>query len=276
MDEQDAERDADRDDGGPVDSGDGHDGDDENDERELEAVLAAVERGEMSAAAASERLRGVTRLDEFARVDARQGERTGIPEVVEADRKTDEEVVGIGRELLASTGRALLTGVSEAAREELEDAANESEFYERSHTLVAHAEGYDPPEQRGRVGVVTAGTSDIAVAEQAVALAGEMGCAVETVYDVGVSALHRLLGERETLESCDCVVVAAGREGALATVVAGLVAAPVIGLPVGTGTGHGGDGEAALLGMLQSCTYLTVVNIDAGFVAGGQAALIAR
>ncbi|MFB6218559.1 MAG: nickel pincer cofactor biosynthesis protein LarB [Halobacteriaceae archaeon] len=243
---------------------------------DVDAVLEALARGDLSVAEAKERVRGVGRVGEFARVDARQGERTGIPEVVEAERKTDEEVVGIGRELLDSAGHAVLTGVSDSAREELEGAAADSEFYERSRTLLLHAADYEPPERRGRVGVVTAGTSDIAVAEQAAALATEMGCAVETVYDVGVSAIHRLLAEREALDACDAVVVAAGREGALATVVAGLVSAPVIGLPVGTGSGYGGDGEAALMGMLQSCTYLTVVNIDAGFVAGGQAALIAR
>jgi NCAIR mutase (PurE)-related protein len=242
----------------------------------VDAVLEALSRGELTVPEAKERLSGVRRVGEFARVDARQGERTGIPEIVEAERKTDEELIGIGRELLSSAGRAILTGVSDAVRTELETTAAESEFYERSRTLVVRAADYEPPERRGRIGVVTAGTSDIAVAEQAAALAGEMGCDVETVYDVGVSAIHRLLEELETLEACDCVVVAAGREGALATVVAGLVSVPVIGLPVGTGPGYGGDGEAALLGMLQSCTYLTVVNIDAGFVAGGQAALIAR
>ena len=246
------------------------------DNRDMEAILEALARGEVSVQEAKAQLGGVRRIGEYARVDSKQGERTGIPEVVEAERKTDEQLVGIGEELLSSAGLAILTGVSDAAREKLEAAAAESEFYERSRTLVVRAVDYEPPEPRGTVGVVTAGTSDIAVAEQAVALANEMGCTVETVYDVGVSAIHRLFDERETLESCDCVVVAAGREGALATVVAGLVSAPVIGLPVGTGPGYGGDGEAALLGMLQSCTYLTVVNIDAGFVAGGQAALIAR
>ena len=243
-----------------------------------DAVLKALDRGEISVSEAKERLGGVHRIGDFARVDTRQGERTGIPEVVEAERKTDEELLGIGRELLSSAGVAVLTGVPASVREDLEaeTEAADHDFYERSRTLVLRADGYEPPEQRGRVGVVTAGTSDIAVAEQAAAIAGEMGCAVETVYDVGVSAVHRLLGERETLEACDCVVVAAGREGALATVVAGLVSSPVIGLPVGTGSGYGGDGEAALMGMLQSCTYLTVVNVDAGFVAGGQAALVAR
>lgn len=246
------------------------------DDADVDDVLERLAAGEIDLVEAKDSLRGVSRIDEFARVDTRQGERTGIPEVVEAERKRTEEVIGIGERLLAGTGRAILTGVDDEARERLEAAADATTWYDRSRTLVAHAADHEPPEPRGTVAVVTAGTSDIAVAEEAVAIAEEMGAGVETVYDVGVSAVHRLLAEVETLNEADCVVVAAGREGALATVVAGLVSAPVIGLPVGTGTGHGGNGEAALLGMLQSCTYLTVVNVDDGFRAGAQAALIAR
>jgi phosphoribosylcarboxyaminoimidazole (NCAIR) mutase len=111
---------------------------------------------------------------------------------------------------------------------------------------------------------------------EAATIAGEMGATVERVADLGVAGLHRLLDALPTLREADVLVVAAGREGALPTVFAGLVDTPVIGLPVSTGYGHGGDGEATLLGMVQSCTVLTVVNVDAGFVAGAQAGLIAR
>ena len=103
-----------------------------------------------------------------------------------------------------------------------------------------------------------------------------MGATVERVDDVGVAGIHRLFDALDRIRAADVLVVAAGREGALPTVVAGLVDVPLIGLPVSTGYGHGGDGEAALLGMLQSCTPLTVVNVDAGFVAGAQAGLVAR
>lgn len=244
---------------------------------ELDAVLESLASGELSVEQARERLAGagISRVGEFARVDAEQADRTGVPEVVDAERKAPEEVVGIGEQLLASTGRAILTGVGEESRRRLADRAHEVDWYERSRTLVAHAEDYTPPEKRGQVAVVSAGTSDIPVAQQAAVLAGEMGCAIETRYDVGVSSIGRLYAELDTLRKSDCVIVAAGREGALATVVAGLVDVPVIGLPVGTGTGFAGNGEAALMGMLQSCTYLSVVNIDAGFAAGAQAALIA-
>jgi NCAIR mutase (PurE)-related protein len=245
---------------------------------DLDAVLRAVADGEIDPEDAADRLRGIGRVGEVARIDTRQRERTGIPEVVGTGRKSIDDQAGIARELLEGPGRAILADVNEDARTALEglDVTAEATFYDRSRTLVLHAADYEQPAAEGTVGVVTAGTSDVSVAEETVALATGMGCDVETLYDVGVSGLARLLREVETLRECDAVVVAAGREGALATVVAGLVSAPVIGLPIGSGTGYGGDGEAALLGMLQSCTYMTVVNVDAGFVAGGQAALIAR
>lgn len=248
------------------------------DDADLETLLADVAAGEVDPAVAADRLRDIGRVGEVARVDTRQAERTGIPEVVEAERKTPEDLEGIAQELLRETDLAILADVDERARDRLIDLddAEDVEWFDRSQTLVLRGSDHERPATVGTVGVVTAGTSDVEVAEQAVVLAREMGCAVETLYDVGVSGVRRLLTEIDTLRECDVVVVAAGREGALATVVAGLVSAPVIGLPVGTGTGYGGGGEAALLGMLQSCTYLTVVNVDAGFVAGGQAALIAR
>lgn len=245
---------------------------------DLERVLERVAAGDIDPADAASRIRGEGRVGDVARVDTTYEARTGIPEVVEAARKSDDALAGIARELLTGTGRAVLTDLSEATRERLEslDEAAEADWYGRSGTLVLRAADHDPPVERGRVAVVTAGTSDVPVAEQAVVVAEAMGCRVDTYYDVGVSGVHRLLDEAETIDEAHAVVAAAGREGALATVLAGLVAAPVIGLPVGTGTGLGGDGEAALLGMLQSCTYLTAVNVDAGFRAGAQAALIAR
>ena len=130
----------------------------------------------------------------------------------------------------------------------------------------------------GRVGILSAGTADIAVAEEAKVIAEEMGCSAAAVYDVGVAGIHRLFPELSKLVEggVDALVVAAGREGTLPAIVAGLVDVPVIGVPVSTGYGAGGKGEAALLSMLQSCTVLTVVNIDAGFVAGAFAARIAN
>ena len=128
---------------------------------------------------------------------------------------------------------------------------------------------------RGKVGILAAGTADIPVAEEAKVVAEEMGCKVVSEYDVGVAGIHRLFPCLERMVDVDSMVVAAGREGTLPAVVAGIVDAPVIGLPVSTGYGIGGNGVAALLSTLQSCSVLTVVNVDAGFMAGAYAAKIA-
>ncbi len=130
----------------------------------------------------------------------------------------------------------------------------------------------------GKIGVISAGTADIPVAEEAKVIAQEMGCSVTAIYDVGVAGIHRLFPELAKLAGAgvDAIVVAAGREGTLPAIVSGLVDVPVIGVPVSTGYGAGGKGDAALLSMLQSCSVLAVVNIDAGFVAGAFAARIAN
>jgi pyridinium-3,5-biscarboxylic acid mononucleotide synthase len=137
----------------------------------------------------------------------------------------------------------------------------------------------EPSLTGGRLAILTAGTSDVPVAEEAGAVACEVGCAVETFYDVGVAGIHRLAVPLEAMESFDpdCLVVVAGMEGALPSVVAGLVAVPVVGLPTSTGYGLGGDGTAAILGMLQTCSPgLAVVNVDNGVGAGAMAGLIAN
>lgn len=248
---------------------------DQSDGEDLESLLRAFRRGDRSLEETRDRIRGIDRLEDYARIDARQGARTGIPEVVNATSKSAEEVIEIGRSLIDGAGRAIIAGPSRETRTALLEHAADGRYHERSGTLVAHGTDFDPPEHDGRVAVVTAGTSDIRVAEKVAVLAEEMGCTVDEIYDVGVSAIDRLFRALDRLDAADSVVVAAGREGALATVVAGLVSTPVIGLPVSTGEGHGGNGRAALMSMLQSCTVLTAVNVDAGFVAGGQAGLIA-
>jgi NCAIR mutase (PurE)-related protein len=220
-------------------------------------------------------------VDDFARLDTERDRRTGIPEAVLADGKTPEEVAGIARRLLNENGHALVTRTDDEDIDALKGITSgepnfKLERAERAGTVVLRTEGYEPPETGGVVGVITAGTSDAPPAEEAAITASEMGCETERVYDVGVAGVHRLLGEKKSLDDCDALVVAAGREGALPTVTAGIVSPPVIGLPVSVGYGYGGGGEAALAGMLQSCSVLSVVNIDAGFVAGAQAAVIAR
>ncbi len=248
---------------------------------DLSDILKKFKNGEISLKEAERQLRmtGYEQLSGIAKVDIHREKRTGIPEAIIADCKTCNDVVSITRFLLKTEGRAIITRVNDETYAALESLANEVgmdiRWSDRARVAVLGA----PAEKTGgRVGVISAGTADIPVAEEAKEIALEMGCEVTTIYDAGVAGIHRLFPELSKLASdgVDAVVVAAGREGTLPSIVAGLVDAPVIGVPVSTGYGAGGKGEAALLSMLQSCSVLAVVNIDAGFVAGAFAARIAN
>lgn len=252
----------------------------------MRELLEAVAAGEVSPAAAEAQISGYATSD-AGRFDAARETRRGVPEAILGDGKTPEEVASLAVTAVETTGRAIVTRTTSdqqsAIRERLGDhSAVETQrdievtVHDRSRVVVAHASDFEAPDRDATVGVVTAGTSDAVPAGEAAVVAAEMGATVERIEDVGVAALTRIVDQLDTLRAADVLVVAAGREGALPTVVAGLVDTPVIGLPVSTGYGYGGEGEAALVGMLQSCSVLSVVNIDAGFVAGAQAGLIAR
>lgn len=247
----------------------------------MREILEAVAAGELTPATAEAQLRGYA-TGEAGRFDAARTRRSGVPEAILGADKTPAEAAALAETSIETTGRALATRLDEAqtaaVRERLAACAPDAEVrvHERAGVLVAHAPSFSPPELDAQVGVVTAGTGDAVPATEAAVVAREMGATVDRVDDIGVASLARLLDQLPVVRSQDIVVVAAGREGALPTVAAGLVDVPVVGLPVSTGYGHGGDGEAALVGMLQSCTALTVVNIDAGFTAGAQAGLVAR
>jgi len=244
-------------------------------------TLEALAAGELSVEAAMADLAGYAATD-AGRFDAARESRTGIPEGVLAEGKTPAETATLVATAVETTGSALATRVDPETAERVTEylAAEHPEAAvdhdERARTVVVHGPEYDSPDLNARVGIVTAGTSDALAAGEAAVVAREMGATVIRIDDVGVASLSRVVDQLDRLREQDVLVIAAGREGALPTVVAGLVDAPVIGLPVSTGYGHGGEGEAALAGLLQSCTPLTVVNIDAGFVAGSQAGLVAR
>lgn len=247
----------------------------------MREILEDVAAGELSPAAAAAELRGYARTD-AGRFDAARADRTGIPEAVIASGKTAEETVTMALAAVETTDCALVTRLdpetADLCRDRLERRfpAAEIECDPRARTLVAHASAYDAPDLDATVAVVTAGTSDAFPAGEAAVVAREIGATVEEIDDVGVAGIARLFDNLESIRQADVLVVAAGREGALPTVLAGLVDVPLVGLPVSTGYGHGGDGEAALAGMLQSCAPILVVNIDAGFTAGAQAGLVAR
>lgn len=219
----------------------------------------------------------------FAVPDFDRGQRKGVPEVILANRKTVEQTLAIVQAFLARTGRAILSRVGPELETRLHtDFAEQAacEWLPTCRAAVLRRPDFTLALTGGRVGVLTAGTSDVAVAEEAALLCREMGCTVHTAYDVGVAGLHRLFGPlREMLETSrvDALIVAAGMDGALPSVVAGLVDVPVVGLPVSVGYGVGGEGLAALYSMLQTCAPgLSVVNIDNGIGAGAVAGLIAN
>lgn len=204
-----------------------------------------------------------------------------MPEVVYAPGKSPDTLLAAVRGLLAARGRVLVSRVREAdvrsLRTQIPDAR--IEMGEGMRTARVATEEYVEPFAGGHVGIVTAGTSDLPAADEARVMAEAMGCAVRLVADVGVAGLHRLFPPLVGLLEwgVDAVIVAAGMDGALPSVVAGLLPLPVIGLPTMIGYGAGGQGEAALLAMLQTCAPgLTVVNIDNGIGAGVAAARVAN
>ncbi len=219
----------------------------------------------------------------FAIPDFERAHRKGVPEIILADGKTVEQSLGIARAFLERTGRAILSRVGveleTRLRQEFATVA-ELEWIAPARAAVLRRPDFVRPQTGGRVGVLSAGTSDIPVAEEAALVCREMGCTVYTAYDVGVAGLHRLFEPLENMldrYGVDVLIVAAGMDGALPSVVAGLVDVPVIGLPISTGYGIGGAGVAALYSMLQTCVPgLAVVNIDNGIGAGAVAGLIAN
>jgi len=247
--------------------------------RAIGELLERVASGEVAADEAAAHLAELPFVDAgFARVDTHRAVRRGIPEVVLGLGKTPEQLVGISRALLARGQRVLVTRVEPAGVEamlELPGAVHHD--VARCVTVAPEGEPVFPEPTGGTVGIVTAGTSDLPVAEEARVSAEALGNRVDLIVDVGVAGLHRLLAVRDRLQEARVLVVVAGMEGALPSVVAGLVDRPVIAVPTSIGYGAAFEGMAALLGMLSSCSAgVTVVNIDNGFGAAFAATLMNR
>lgn len=242
---------------------------------DIEELLRSVQSGQTPVDEAAERLAGDGIEDlGFAHVDHERAARCGFPEVVLSSGKSAEQVVAIARAIVERDGSFLATRVSEE-----QAAALLAAIPRATHELVARVVYREKAdiEREGCVLVVSAGTSDIPVAEEARVTAHLMGSAVRTCYDVGVAGLHRLFRHSGDLRAANAIVVVAGMEGALGSVVGGLVSVPVIAVPTSVGYGASFKGLAALLGMLNSCSAaVSVVNIDNGFSAGYIAALINR
>lgn len=242
----------------------------------LSQLLRLVKSGELSPSDAADALRGNASdapVGDFAKVDLQRKRRCGSPEVIFGQGKTAEQVAGILRTLLDHGQPGFATRIAPETGAGLLAAFPEGRYNAVARTFHV---GEMPAVKRGRVVVVTAGTSDLPVAEEARETATAWGCDVTLVADVGVAGLHRLLSRLELLQGADCLVVAAGMEGALPSVVGGLVDCPVVAVPTSIGYGASFGGLAAMLGMLNSCaSNVTVVNIDSGFNGGYMAGLIA-
>jgi NCAIR mutase (PurE)-related protein len=247
------------------------------DETTIKTILDEVSSGDRSVDDALEQLRDLPFKElGYATVDHHRGLRQGFPEVVLGSCKTPEQIAGIVAELGRGGGNVLVTRVEAGPAAETLALAGELEYHEQARAMVLR-QAEVQPRGRGTVAVVTAGTGDIPVAEEACLTAELMGNTVDRLYDVGVAGIHRVLHRREQLASAAVVIVVAGMEGALASVVGGLVPVPVIAVPTSVGYGASFGGVAALLGMLNSCAAgVAVVNIDNGFGAAYVASLINR
>lgn len=244
---------------------------------DLLRILSAVERGTLSPATAVERLAKLPFEDiGHTRVDHHRSLRSGLPEVIYAAGKTLEQTSAIFASLLADGVDVLATRVDAATAEILVRTYPGAVHNAMARTVSLRQSSSTLPDG-GHIAVVCAGTSDLPVAEEAAVTAETFGARVTRMYDVGVAGLHRLLAVRSDLLTADVVIVCAGMEGALPSVVGGLVGVPVIAVPTSVGYGGSFGGATALLGMLNSCSpNVTVVNIDNGFGAAYTAVLIAR
>ena len=243
----------------------------------VERLLRDLKGGKVTVKEAMDALRALPYEDlGFAKIDTHRGIRRGIPEAVYCPGKTPDEIVAILTRMVASRSLALATRASPEIFERIRGALDGTPvaYHAKARMVVA---GKTPPPRRGNVLVVTAGTSDISVAEEAAVTAEVLGNRVTRLYDVGVAGIHRVLDHREALQGAKVVVVVAGMEGALPSVVAGLVAVPVVAVPTSVGYGASFDGLAALLAMMNACSPgVAVVNIDNGFGAGYLASVMNR
>jgi NCAIR mutase (PurE)-related protein len=245
--------------------------------RKLEDLLRNVKAGKTSIDEAINQLKSLPFEDlGYARVDHHRSLRKGFPEVIWGEGKSHGQIVSIMKQLKRKSQNILITRLDERKARTIQKIFPKSQYHPQSKVLTYPTHPLKS-EGKGTILVITAGTTDIPVAEEAFITAQFMGNRVETLYDVGVAGIHRLLSERERLEAARVLVVVAGMEGALPSVVGGLVDRPVIAVPTSVGYGTSFGGITALLAMLNSCASgVAVVNIDNGFGAGYMASLMNR
>ncbi len=241
----------------------------------LRALLEDVRAGKVEPDEALQNLKSLPFEDlGFARIDHHRALRTGAPEVIFGEGKTPEQIVSIAAGLHAANENVLITRIAPEGAQAVLAEIPSAEYLPTPR--IVRVRNYKPdPKPAGTILVMAAGTTDLPVAEEAVATLETLGHPIETLYDVGVAGLHRLLASQQTILSANVLIVVAGMEGALPSVVAGLVDRPVIGVPTSVGYGAAMEGRTALFGMLTSCAAgISVVNIDNGFGAAMAAAQI--
>ena len=250
----------------------------------LKEILEKTAKKELTVEEAEKLLRllAIAEVEGIAKIDANREHRKGVPEIILAENKTTSDLVEITLRMLSENGRVIVSRCSQeqiqALKKALPDEAT-CQINEKAKMVVIKKKNRAIKNTGGKIGLLTAGTSDIPVAEEAKVIAEEMGCQVYTSYDLGVAGIHRVLQPLKDLvmKDVDVIIVVAGREGALASVVAGMVNVPVIAVPTSNSYGFGEKGVSTLMAMLQSCSLgLAVVNIDAGVAAGAVATLIAN
>jgi len=250
----------------------------------LKEILENVAKGKISIEEA-ERLLKVLIIEEIsnlAKLDIKRELRKGIPEIILAEGKSPKDLLKIAIKMLEKNGKAIISRVTKKQAKFLIKTIPKDlilQVNKKARIIIIKKKGVEIKKTGGKIGILAAGTSDIPVAEEARIIAEELGCEVFIAYDVGVAGIHRLLTPLKEFinEDVDVIIVVAGREGALPSVVAGMVDIPVIAVPTSIGYGFGEKGISALMAMLQSCSLgLAVVNIDSGIAAGTMAALIAN
>jgi pyridinium-3,5-biscarboxylic acid mononucleotide synthase len=241
----------------------------------LKNILAMVAKGSLSVANAQKQLSHISFEDiDFAQIDHHRSLRKGFPEVIFGQGKTSEQIIGIMEKMIINEDIILVTRLEPEKAEKIKTAFQGVEYFEDAKLLWLKK---NEPEITGigKILVISAGTSDIPVAKEAFLTAQAMGNDIESIFDVGVAGIHRLFAHHEKIISATVIIVVAGMEGALPSVVAGMVKAPVIAVPTSIGYGTSFNGMTALLGMLNSCSSnIAVVNIDNGFGAGFMASSI--
>jgi pyridinium-3,5-biscarboxylic acid mononucleotide synthase len=247
-------------------------------------ILEQTATGQLSVEEAEKllRLQAIAEVEGIAKIDSNREHRKGVPEIVLGENKSVHDVVEITRLMLGENGRVIVSRCSPEQILSLKAFCPDGAaciVNEKARMVVVRRNNHPLTSTGGKIGLLTAGTTDIPVAEEARVIAEEMGCEVFASYDLGVAGIHRVMNPLRELivKDVDVIIVVAGREGALASVVAGMVNVPVIAVPTSNSYGFGGKGVATLMAMLQSCSLgLAVVNIDSGVSAGAVATLIAN